>query len=215
MIALAIFLLLYTNNMNSSASNKAFKVENFRAIITEQLINLEKELGKDDESLKLIKKYTLKGDYNKSTREEIRALCTRLGIQEEWFYKLVDLESNGNPQAINKITNATGLIQFMPTTAKALGTSTKDLYKMSVSEQLIWIEKYLSKMKPDKKFNSFLDLYFAVFYPKAMGKPSDYIIGSEVSLRYAKKVQKQNRGIDKAGDNDGFLTPNDVENWTS
>jgi hypothetical protein len=166
-------------------------------------------------SLKLIEKYKLKGEYNKATREAIRVLCQNLNIEESWFYQLIDLESNGNPQAVNKTTDATGIIQFMPTTAKALGTSVEEIYNMTVSEQLPYVSKYLTKVKGSREFTSFLDLYFAVFYPRGIGQPHDYVIGSEVSETYAKKVREQNKGIDKAGNNDGLLTPSDIAAWAS
>jgi hypothetical protein len=40
-------------------------------------------------------------------------------------------------------TRATGLIQFMPDTAKELGTNSEELCRLSQVEQMQWVEKYL------------------------------------------------------------------------
>ena len=85
---------------------------------------------------------------------------------------------------------ATGLIQFMPKTAKGLNTSTQALYKMSNVEQLDFVYQYFLPAKG--KLKSFEDLYLFTFYPKAIGKANDYIIGSEKGLDYAKMLVKSN-----------------------
>lgn len=216
LIALTMLLFSYANDMDINASAENADVSSsIESIIIKQLNNLEKTLQIDEASLALIKKYSLKGEYDSDTREAIRVLCEKFKIEEAWFYQLIDLESNGNPQAVNDITGASGIIQFMPTTAKALGISIEDIRKMTVSEQLPWVDKYLTKIKGSREFTSFLDLYFAVFYPRGIGQPHDYVIGSEVSEAYAKKIREQNKGIDKAGDNDGLLTPSDIAEWAS
>src|SRR5437764_1478114 len=63
-------------------------------------------------------------------------------------------------------SGATGLIQFMPATAKSLGTTTGKLAAMSAVEQLDFVEKFL---KPKAgNFNSLSDLYMAVLFPAAV-----------------------------------------------
>jgi hypothetical protein len=96
---------------------------------------------------------------------------------------------------------ATGLIQFMPRTAKGLKTTTQALYKMSNVDQLDYVYKYFLPAKG--KLKSFEDLYLYTFYPLAIGKGDSYIIGSEKGLAYAKELVKQNP-LDF--DHDGYLS---------
>lgn len=85
---------------------------------------------------------------------------------------------------------ATGLIQFMPKTAKNFGTSTQELFKMDNVKQLDYVHKYFLPAKGRMK--SFEDVYQYTFYPYSVGKPDTYIIGSEKGLDYAKKLVRQN-----------------------
>lgn len=79
-------------------------------------------------------------------------------------------ESRLNATAVNKKTKATGLIQFMPETAKGLGTSQEALKTMSAEEQLKYVEKYLLSAKKARGFgNSYIDagtLYALTYVPK-------------------------------------------------
>lgn len=47
-----------------------------------------------------------------------------------------------SPSIRNKLSGATGLIQFMPATAKGLGTTTADLAQMSAVAQLAFVRKH-------------------------------------------------------------------------
>ena len=94
---------------------------------------------------------------------------------------------------------ATGLIQFMPDTAIALGTTVEELKKLSPTEQLDYVYKYF---KPyTNKIYDFSHLYSINFYPYMLDKGSEYVIGSEKGEKYTKLVAKQNKGIDLNKDN--------------
>ncbi len=80
-------------------------------------------------------------------QKEMQAMCQRLGINPEHLKIVMNKESKINPQARNKSTNATGLIQFMPDTALKIGTSVNALYKMSAVEQLKYVEKFYKPYK--------------------------------------------------------------------
>ena len=97
-------------------------------------------------------------------------------------------ESGINPKAVNKHTNATGLIQFMPKTVEYLGTSTEELKNISAVEQLDYVEKYLSMMKKSAGFKpndklSGADLYALIFLP-AYAKQDVFTQKTDVN-RYA------------------------------
>lgn len=106
--------------------------------------------------------------------QEVSALSARLGIPPEWLIAVMGFETGGtySPSKRNPSSGATGLIQFMPSTARGLGTSTGALAKMSQSQQLKFVEKYLSPYKG--RFNSLEDLYMSVLMPTGVGKGPNY-----------------------------------------
>lgn len=88
-------------------------------------------------------------------------------------------------------SKAQGLIQFMPTTAKSLGTSTEALARMTAVEQLDYVEKYFKPYKG--RIETLSDTYSVILWPKAVGKPESYVLfDKDVSpIAY-----RQNSGID-------------------
>jgi hypothetical protein len=99
--------------------------------------------------------------------------------------------STFSPSIQNSI-GATGLIQFIPSTAIGLGTTTTALKNMSAVDQLDYVEKYLKVYKG--KINSYVDTYFAIFFPLAIGKPDDWVLqGTGIS---ASLIARQNPAFD-------------------
>jgi hypothetical protein len=115
---------------------------------------------------------------------------------------VLNSESGLNAQAKNPQGGATGLIQFMPSTAKALGTSTEALAKMSNVQQLDYVYKYYLGYK--NRIKNVEDMYIITFYPYALNKADSYQIGSEKGIKYAQLVAKQNPIFDL--NNDGIVT---------
>lgn len=140
------------------------------------------------------------------TREVI-ALSERLGIDPNWLMWIMWKESNLNPAAVNKVSGATGLIQFMPATARNLGTSVEDLRRMSNVEQLKYVEMYLRPYKGRMK--SVTDTYFAVFFPVAIGRPDTWVL--QTSNLAASTIARQNAGMDTNKDNQ--ITVGEVSSW--
>jgi len=105
-----------------------------------------------------------------------------------WFETAHTLDSH-----IQNSIGATGLIQFMPNTARYLGTTTDALKKMSNVEQMDWVQKDLARFR--YQFQDFVDLYCAIFWPAAVGKPDTYRITSDI-------VAKQNPLFDINKDKD-------------
>jgi hypothetical protein len=122
----------------------------------------------------------------KEFTEKVNNICTELRIEANWLMFVMWFESRLNPQAVNPISGATGLIQFMPSTARSLGTTTDVLKHMSNVQQLDYVLAYLRPYKGRMK--TWVDVYLAVFYPKAMGKPN-FVITSDI-------VAKQNKIFD-------------------
>lgn len=101
-------------------------------------------------------------------------ISAKLDINPNWMMAVMNFESGLDSTIRNSNTQATGLIQFMPTTAVSLGTSIDELQQMTNVEQLDYVYKYLNQYK--SKLISYIDLYLSVFFPAAMGKPDDWVI---------------------------------------
>ena len=98
-------------------------------------------------------------------------------------------------------SGAVGLIQFMPDTAKGLGTSTSALAGMSDVAQLDYVKKYL---KPNAcRLKTLEDLYMSILYPAAIGKAANSTLFPSGTANYS-----QNRGFD--ADRDARITPGEV-----
>ncbi len=130
---------------------------------------------------------------------KIQELGDKWGIPFEWLCNLMAHESAGtfNPAIKNSI-GATGLIQFLGSTAKSLGTTTTELAKLTFKEQLTWVDKYINSNKSRYKNRGLLkdgkvndnfqqpDLFMTIFYPSAIGKPN---------FQFPPEVSKANGGI--------------------
>lgn len=109
--------------------------------------------------------------------KKVKEISDKLDINPNRLMQIMNKESGLDSKAVNKDTQATGLIQFMPDTAKWLGTTVAQLKNMSNVEQLDYVYKYYEKFW--NKIHSYTDLYLATFYPVAIGKPDSYVIWSE------------------------------------
>jgi hypothetical protein len=93
-------------------------------------------------------------------------------------------------------SGATGLIQFMPSTARGLHTTTDDLARMTAVEQLRYVGEYFRPYAP--RIHSLSDLYMAILLPKYVGHSDDSILFSH-GIAY-----RQNSGLDT--NRDGTVT---------
>jgi hypothetical protein len=125
-----------------------------------------------------------------SYASEIVAVAQRLGADPHALANLINFESGGRTTAINPTSGASGLIQFMPSTAKRLGTTVEAIRKMSAAQQMVYVERYLSPYKG--KLSSPAALYMSVFYPVAMAWPT--------AKEFPKNVQAANPGIKTPAD---------------
>ena len=66
-------------------------------------------------------------------------------LDERDLYKVIQGESRFNSTIVNKDSGATGFFQFIPSTARGLGTSTAEIQKMSPAQQLKVYGKYLGQ----------------------------------------------------------------------
>ena len=89
----------------------------------------------------------------------------------------------------NPFSGAAGLIQFMPATAKGLGTSTAALKKMTPVAQLEFVRRYFLPQKG--RLNDLNDVYMAILWPRAVGRPASHVLFVNGSRQYS-----QNKGLD-------------------
>ena len=140
--------------------------------------------------------------YQKSSEiaEDIVSLGNDLGVDPMFVADLIYFESKFDPAATNLAgSGATGLIQFMPSRAEALGTTTEKLAKMTAKEQMEYVKKYFSadnlgagNLKKLRDNPTRHNLNMAVFYPKG--------IGQDPSTELPREFQAQNRGMKILGD---------------
>ena len=140
-------------------------------------------------------------------KAKLEKIAQALGVKSSDLMAVMKQESGVNPQAVNPKSNARGLIQFMPDTARLLGTTVDDIYKMDAVQQLDYVYKYF---KMTGVGNGTLgDLYMAVFMPKYVGYPDDTVLGQSGANGFSGAVYSQNAGLDR--NKDGAITIGDVK----
>lgn len=139
--------------------------------------------------------------------DKVEEISRKLMIAPEWLMAVMFKESKLNHKAVNSTTGATGLIQFMPATAKGLGTSTTALKNMSNIEQLDYVYKYYRPYI--SKLNSYPDLYLATFFPVALGKSDSFVM--QTNSLPASTVARQNPAIDI--NKDGKITVGEFKEY--
>lgn len=92
-------------------------------------------------------------------------------------------------------SGAVGLIQFMPETAEGLGTTAKSLSKMTPEDQLNYVYKYFRPY--NGRLHNLGDIYMAILWPKAVGKPDSYTLWDKSSMP---TTYRQNSGLDSNKD---------------
>lgn len=105
-------------------------------------------------------------------------------------------------------SGATGLIQFMPTTATELGTyrkttlTTDTLAKMTAEDQLTWVFYYF-RMQIDRHgaITNLEDCYMAILWPGAVGSLVSTPLWTKAKMP---TTYKQNAGLDS--NKDGTIT---------
>lgn len=138
-------------------------------------------------------------------------VAQRLGMDPNWLAASIAFESGFNPKAVNSISGATGLIQFMPRgSIPDLGTTQAELLAMSDVDQLDYVEAYFKKYQPNRKYRSVQDVYFAIFLPVLIGKSLDDVAASAGSENaQTRKIYEQNyQAFDKSGK--GYFTAREV-----
>ncbi|WP_300440757.1 hypothetical protein [Christiangramia sp.] len=130
--------------------------------------------------------------------DKVQKVSQNLLIVPDWLMLVMELETAGtfSPSITNSL-GYTGLIQFGRDRAKEAGTTRAALRRMDGIEQLDYVYKALLPFIG--KMNTIQDVYLAVFFPAAIGKPLGWTLHAR-NLP-AEKVGKWNPlfDIDKDG----------------
>lgn len=161
---------------------------------------------REKEVLYLMEKASIYLPMPKTFEVKVRKVAAMLKVQPEWLMAVMYSESRFNAQAENfRGSGAVGLIQFMPATAREMGTSTAALSRMTHEEQLDWVYAYMEGYrKKYGDYKSLCDFYLAILYPKARTGDQCYTLYESPSKAY-----KQNSGLDE--DKDGRVTVGDID----
>lgn len=140
-------------------------------------------------------------------RWKLVQVARALGIDPDWLASVISFESAGtfSPSQTNRAgSGAIGLIQFMPSTAQNLGTSTAELAAMTAEDQLDYVAAYFQGFAG--RLHTLSDTYLAVLFPAAIGKAGDHVVWNASDAN--PKPYQQNRGFDVEGK--GFITVADM-----
>ena len=152
--------------------------------------------------------------YKNVTREQFilraRQAAQAVGIRYEWLMCVIMVESMFKPNAYNASSGASGLIQWVGSTAKSLhGLTTAQIREMDGLQQLGLIVELFKKQGHAGKMHSLDDVIMSVHYPAYMGQSRSKVLYSEGSEAY-----RLNKTFDtdtlKGGNNDGAVTLGEV-----
>jgi len=181
-----LFLLFLTNTAFAPNFPKEYRVYKKQCQTTINVVKIEQQV--DSLDIEATKSLNITKFFSKSNRKQIRHIAKEIGIDQKWLYQIFYLEClyKGDIHTENPKSGAVGLIGFLPSTAKYLGTSSDEIKQMNMSQQLNLTRKYLKIMAKDKKIDNITDLYLLIFRSTAIGKPDNYVIGekdSKISLQ--------------------------------
>ena len=137
-------------------------------------------------------------------KAKVIEISGELDISPDWLMACMAFETGRtfDPAVRNMAgSSGTGLIQFMSQTANNLGTTTRQLSRMTDVQQLDYVRDYLAPYAG--KMKGLEDVYMAILYPAAVGKPWKYVLFRKGTLAYT-----QNRGLDTGGK--GYITKFDA-----
>lgn len=135
-------------------------------------------------------------------KERVLWTADALGCDPNYLMACMAWESGESFSAGKKNmagSGATGLIQFMPSTAKSLGTTTSSLATMTAEDQLRFVYNYFKPLAG--KLNNLGDVYMAILWPKGVGQPDHFVLFDRTKTPV---TFRQNAGLDV--NHDGLVT---------
>lgn len=135
--------------------------------------------------------------------EKVIAIADKYNLNPNWIMVVINFETSGtfSPSIKNPYSSATGLIQFLESTANELGTTTAALARMTAIEQLDYVDKYIGmQVRRHGTIDNVGEMYLAVFYPASISWSMDKVFSPSVYL--------VNKVFD--GNKDGQITKQEV-----
>jgi hypothetical protein len=125
----------------------------------------------------------------------VNTLASDFNIPPDDVFRVIEFETAGSwsPSIKNPGSTATGLIQFLESTARGLGTSTAELAGMTRAQQMEYVRRYLEPYKG--RIKNFGDLYMAIHWPAAVGQSETYVMYRQGTAEYT-----ANKNLDTNGD---------------
>lgn len=138
--------------------------------------------------------------------QKVRDVGEALNVPAEWLMAIMYSESKFDASVTNfKGSGATGLIQWMPISAKELGITLQQLKNLNHLDQLDYVYQYLQTARERYgEYETLTDLYLAVLFPKALDEDYCYALYAKPSRAYT-----QNSGLDE--NKDGRVTVSDID----
>lgn len=155
------------------------------------------------------------GRFSERDLNKMARVAELVGAEPNCLANVIGIESGFRPDIRNPNGGATGLIQFMPFTAKRFGTTTAALARMSSFRQLDFVYRHYRPFRG--RLERCRDLYLATFLPAFIGKPDDFILAAkddptrliEGSSLTRGQVYAANSVLDQ--NQDGTITPHDLD----
>lgn len=141
-------------------------------------------------------------------RVKVVSIAKNLSIDPNWMMAVMGFETGYtfSPSARNPGSSATGLIQFLQSTAIGLGTTTSRLARMTAVEQLDYVEGYYQSVAAGR-IRNLGDAYLAVLFPPGVGRPDTYVMWQRDSGPYQREYAA-NSGLDR--EKKGYITRGDA-----
>lgn len=142
-------------------------------------------------------------------RTTVVAVCRRVVIEDpSWLMACMAFETGEtfSPSIRNGAgSGAVGLIQFMPSTAAALGYTVEELVNMTAESQIYVVEAYFKSWAG--RLHSLGDVYGAILWPGMIGKADNWVVFDSADTKHPKRYI-QNKGLDF--NRDGKITKAEV-----
>lgn len=125
---------------------------------------------------------------SKAFADKVISISNDLSIDSNWLMFLMDWESGIDSSRENPY-GCLGLIQFCPDhsggDSKTIGGvvyKLSDIKAMDPVRQLNLVDDYLREVQSGKgKFSDYYQLYLAILFPEASGKPDNYVLNTKTN----------------------------------
>lgn len=196
------YMALLTKQMQSSFKMPNFSFNPYLGAATNNSNDINDIDPNEPQGVKLNKD---KSKYGPEFLEKVKQIAKRINCNYRDLLAIMNSESGIDAQAKNSNGSATGLIQFIESTARTLGTTTAALRNMSPIQQLDYVEKYFIINKTTAGFSasdklSAGELYALVFLPARAKR--------EILTTSDENFYNANKALDK--NNDGKITKDEL-----